>query len=94
VKAVKILWKWKHFEEKGWKRKWTWKHLTFWGARSGNTFHKTWAEMWKRLNFCGIKKRKHFELLKKEAGSRYLTNAHRVIEKMVCRFRTWNFKRI
>jgi len=42
VEAVKFLWKWKHFEERSWKRKQTRKHLTFWGA--GSSFHKTWGK--------------------------------------------------
>jgi len=48
-------------EERSWKRKWTWKHLTFWGAGNESIFHKTVAG--KRLNFCG-----RGSTLKKETG--------------------------
>jgi len=41
AKAVKFLWKQKHFEERSWKQKQTLKHFTFWGAES--IFHKTWG---------------------------------------------------
>jgi len=36
AKAVKFLWKWKHFEERSWKRKQTRKRLTLNGAGSGS----------------------------------------------------------
>jgi len=76
AKAVKFLWKRKHFVERSWKRKQTRKHLTFWGAGSGRIFHKilgrdveaeAGSENWKRckwLNFCG-----NGSTLKKEARS-------------------------
>ena len=36
VKAVKFLWRWKHFNERDWKRKRSRKHKTSRGAGSGS----------------------------------------------------------
>jgi len=41
LEVVTFLWKQKYFEVRSWKRKWTRKHLAFWGA--GRIFHETWC---------------------------------------------------
>jgi len=41
VRAVKFLWKRKHFEKRSWKRKQTWKRQTLYGARSGSQKYST-----------------------------------------------------
>jgi len=66
AKAVKFLWKRKHFEERSWKR--TLKHLTVWGVGSRSSFYKTWGRDAEAVKF--LWKQKHFEerrTLKKEA---------------------------
>jgi len=54
LEVVKFLWKWKHVEERSWKRKRT---LTFWGTGSGSIFHKTWDRNVEAVKF--LWKRKH-----------------------------------
>jgi len=41
TKAVKFLWKRKHFKERSWKRMQTWKRLTLYGAGSGSKKYST-----------------------------------------------------